>query len=171
MANTLICLPPEIVHNILKHVEPIDLARIAKTCRMLHRSIVQDRLLCKEVWCAWLVSIRLSHLSLICSQWTVLIETQDEPKRTGLAKGKGNEGKEFDFEHDLHEFVRVQRILENERSEVEDKVRLPPLPLVPCHTDMHPGSSTSNRLLLHHQTPPNRLRERLKEHRGVEEVV
>jgi hypothetical protein len=56
MANALICLPPEIVHNILKYVNPIDLARIAETCRMLHRSIAQDRLLCKEVWCLCLVS-------------------------------------------------------------------------------------------------------------------
>jgi hypothetical protein len=56
MANALICLPPEIVHNILKYVNPVDLARIAETCRMLHRSIAQDRLLCKEVWCVCLVS-------------------------------------------------------------------------------------------------------------------
>ncbi|KAE9380115.1 hypothetical protein N431DRAFT_323198 [Stipitochalara longipes BDJ] len=97
MANTLICLPPEIVHNILKYVDPIDLARVAGTCRMLRRSIAQDRLLCKEVWCL--------HL--------------DEPKSASGIKN-------FDFEHELHEFVRVQSILTNDRSSVEDKVaRLP----------------------------------------------
>ena len=56
MANTIICLPPEIVHNILKHVDPIDLARVAGTCRVLRRAIALDRLLCKEVWCLHLVS-------------------------------------------------------------------------------------------------------------------
>lgn len=56
MANTLISLPPEIVHNILKYVNPIDLARLSSTCRMLHRSISQDRLLYKEVYCQHLVS-------------------------------------------------------------------------------------------------------------------
>lgn len=56
MANALISLPPEIVHNILKYVDPIDLARVAGTCRVLRRSISLDRLLCKEVWCLHLVS-------------------------------------------------------------------------------------------------------------------
>ncbi|KAH8779526.1 hypothetical protein BGZ57DRAFT_311187 [Hyaloscypha finlandica] len=101
MANALICLPPEIVHNILKYVNPIDLARIAETCRMLHRSIAQDRLLCKEVWCLCL----------------------DEPKGKNLSIGKGV--KEFDFEHELHEFVRVQRILKNDGSVEEKVARLP----------------------------------------------
>jgi hypothetical protein len=64
MANALIRLPPEIVHNILKYVNPVDLARIAKTCRMLHRSIMQDRLLCKEIWCLSLVS-RIVSFALV----------------------------------------------------------------------------------------------------------
>ena len=49
MANTLIALPPEIVHLILKYVDPKDLARVARTCWVLQRSVVRDRLLWREV--------------------------------------------------------------------------------------------------------------------------
>ena len=50
MANTLITLPPEIVHHILKYVDPKDLARVARTCWVLQRCVVRDRLLWREVW-------------------------------------------------------------------------------------------------------------------------
>lgn len=50
MANTLITLPPEIVHHILKYVDPKDLASVARTCWALQRCVVRDRLLWKEVW-------------------------------------------------------------------------------------------------------------------------
>jgi F-box domain len=71
MANTLICLPPEIVHNILKYVNPIDLARVSKTCRILHRSIAQDRLLCKELYCRLLVGLSLVVESFACAYHAV----------------------------------------------------------------------------------------------------
>lgn len=50
MANTLVTLPPEIVHHILKYVDPKDLASVARTCWVLQRCVVRDRLLWREVW-------------------------------------------------------------------------------------------------------------------------
>lgn len=50
MANTLITLPPEIVHHILKYVDPKDLASVARTCWVLQRCVVRDRLLWREAW-------------------------------------------------------------------------------------------------------------------------
>jgi hypothetical protein len=71
MANTLISLPPEIVNNILKFVNPIDLARLSKACRILHRAIAQDRLLCKEVYCRVLVGPSPLVESFACGYYAV----------------------------------------------------------------------------------------------------
>ena len=71
MTSTIISLPPEIVHNILKYVNPIDLARVSRTCRVLHRSVAQDHLLCKKMYCRVLVSL---YRRIICTRLCCVIE-------------------------------------------------------------------------------------------------
>lgn len=60
MANTLISLPNEILHNILKYVDPCDLGRFFRVCKLL-KKVVDDDLLFKEVYCYILVCARLLH--------------------------------------------------------------------------------------------------------------
>lgn len=50
MANTLIGLPNEILHNIIKYVDPRDLGQIFLTCKILHK-FEDDSVLFREVYC------------------------------------------------------------------------------------------------------------------------
>jgi hypothetical protein len=54
--SQLLPQPPEILHNILRQVEPEDLARLSKSCRMLHQFILNDRLLWKAQYLRHFVS-------------------------------------------------------------------------------------------------------------------
>ena len=54
--------PPEILHNVLKAVEPQDLATLSRCCRYLHDFIYNNRQLFKELYLQRLV-ISLTKLS------------------------------------------------------------------------------------------------------------
>lgn len=56
MADTLITLPNEILHNILKFVDPIDLGKVFRVCKLLGK-FVDDGILFKEVYCNILVRV------------------------------------------------------------------------------------------------------------------
>lgn len=43
-------LPPEILHNIFKDVDPEDLARIPLTCRSLNNFIKGNNALCRAIY-------------------------------------------------------------------------------------------------------------------------
>jgi hypothetical protein len=47
---TLLALPPEVLHNVLKAVDPRDLATLPRTCRALHTFISGNRQLFKELY-------------------------------------------------------------------------------------------------------------------------
>lgn len=43
-------LPPEILHNILSHVEPEDLGYVRRACRHLHTFVDGNRALFRDVY-------------------------------------------------------------------------------------------------------------------------
>jgi len=43
-------LPPETIHNILRHVDPDDLPNVAQTCRALYNFVVDNNPLCREIY-------------------------------------------------------------------------------------------------------------------------
>lgn len=53
----LIELPPEILHNVLRAVDPLDLASLSLCCRVLHDFISDNRPLFKELYLQRLVSL------------------------------------------------------------------------------------------------------------------
>jgi F-box-like len=55
--TALIALPPEILHNVLKAVEPEDLAILSRCCRALHDFIHDNRQLFKELFLQRLASL------------------------------------------------------------------------------------------------------------------
>lgn len=60
--TNLIALPNEILHNIFRHVDPVDLAHLSTSCRFLNDNIASDGQLYRAVYCQILVSERLLSL-------------------------------------------------------------------------------------------------------------
>jgi len=46
----LLALPPEVLHNVLKAVDPRDLAALPRCCRALHTFISGNKQLFKELY-------------------------------------------------------------------------------------------------------------------------
>jgi hypothetical protein len=63
---TLLALPSEVLHNVLKAVNPQDLASLPRCCRALHTFISGNKQLFKELYLQRLASsteqLPLSHL-------------------------------------------------------------------------------------------------------------
>lgn len=58
MVNNLLQLPHEVLHGILIHVAPTDLATL-RCCHVLDNFINHDSLLCKEIYQRHFVSVRV----------------------------------------------------------------------------------------------------------------
>lgn len=95
---TLLALPPEVLHNVLRAVDPKDLATLPRCCRVLRAFISGNRQLFKELYLQRLASPTDQELLY---QLTV---GQDEPPR-------GIKGAEPDWEEGLHKLVRLHTIL------------------------------------------------------------
>jgi hypothetical protein len=57
---TLADMPREIKQEIIKGLDPLDLAAVSKTSRDLHSLMADDWLLCKSVYTQYLVSLPAS---------------------------------------------------------------------------------------------------------------
>ncbi|KAH7336270.1 hypothetical protein BKA65DRAFT_538423 [Rhexocercosporidium sp. MPI-PUGE-AT-0058] len=93
--TNLIALPNEILHNIFKHVDPVDLAHLSTSCRFLNNNIASDGQLYRAVYCQIL----------------------DEPPQE-LAG-------EIDYEAQLKDLVRYRYILNSAASVEEKTTHLP----------------------------------------------
>lgn len=75
LTGALTGLPHEILHNILQWVEPVDLARLSRTCHILHRFISENRALFKDILLQRLAShlyLSFRIVKLTCSPgWTI----------------------------------------------------------------------------------------------------
>jgi hypothetical protein len=100
----LLALPPEILHNVLKAVDPQDLATLPRCCRALQTFISGNRQLFKELYLQRLAS-PTDKASL-----SQLISAQDEPPRSV-------KDAEPDWEQGLHTLVSLQTILASYRDE------------------------------------------------------
>ena len=100
----LLALPPEILHNVLKAVDPQDLATLPRCCRALQTFISGNRQLFKELYLQRLAS-PTDKASL-----SQLISAQDEPPRSV-------KDAEPDWEEGLHTLVSLQTILASYRDE------------------------------------------------------
>lgn len=61
--TNFIHLPNEILHNVFKHVDPVDLAQLSRSCKFLNGNIRSDGHLFKAVYCYMLVSRPISTAS------------------------------------------------------------------------------------------------------------
>jgi hypothetical protein len=99
MANALINLPNEILHNILKYVDPRDLGQIFMVCKQLHK-FIDDIILFKEVYCILLVGSHNLYLGASSDN------QQDEP----VADFKPAK---FDYKAELLQFCQARRAATN----------------------------------------------------------
>ncbi|KAH6710998.1 F-box domain-containing protein [Leptodontidium sp. MPI-SDFR-AT-0119] len=93
--TNLIALPNEILHNIFRHVDPVDLAHLSTSCRFLNDNIASDGQLYRAVYCQIL----------------------DEPSKDHLG--------DIDYEAQLKDLVRYRYILSSSASVEEKIIHLP----------------------------------------------
>ncbi|CZR51789.1 uncharacterized protein PAC_01666 [Phialocephala subalpina] len=95
MANTLIALPNEILHNIFKYVDPRDLAQVFLTCKVM-RKFSDDAVLFREVYC----------------------EVLDEPAKDFTPAN-------LNYKQELIKFCQVRDILQSDKPVEEKLSKLP----------------------------------------------
>ncbi|KAK0109673.1 hypothetical protein ONS95_002354 [Cadophora gregata] len=93
--TNLIALPNEILHHVFKHVDPIDLAHLSRSCKSLNSNIASDGQLYRAVYCQIL----------------------DKPTQEKVG--------EIDYEKNLKDLVRFRYILNNSASASEKAIHLP----------------------------------------------
>jgi len=96
--DRLTTLPHELLHNIFKHVDPLQLAGLTIQCRALRGFISNNTQLFKEIFVKYFVSI----VTYFPSQDAEIL--QDEPPEKQKPRG-------WDWEEELHKFTKFRRIL------------------------------------------------------------
>lgn len=56
MVHNILSLPHEVLHGVIIHVDPQDVASLCSSCRVLNNYIKNNRLLFKELYLAHFVS-------------------------------------------------------------------------------------------------------------------
>ncbi|KAI6713175.1 F-box domain-containing protein [Diplocarpon mali] len=99
-------LPNEIIHNVLRFLDPVDLVHLSKSCKFLCSNIKNDGQFYKAIY----LRILVSHSARATPRAKIprLMRIQDPPLVSSCS--------EFDYETELKQFVKYRRILEDHAS-------------------------------------------------------
>ena len=112
-------LPHELLHNILKGVDPPDLEALSETCQKLRAFTKDNHQLFKDIYATYLVRVRLE------GGIDHVLTAQDEPPDDCVPPW-------FDYQQALVDFVKSKRILEGNGT-IDEKVCIDEPAAGECH--------------------------------------